>query len=288
MNINDFNSRMVHDGKRNNREVEVVCEWCEEPIWQRWQRVKKKLQEGRNFFCSKDCHDNYQRFEAEQNSGYENAKLYFDSSRKTWYAHWYEDGKQKSTTGAKWLWEMMYGDVPEGYVVTFKDRNSENCVPENLEIVTRGERTSEALMGHEVSDETKQKLSEAHSGKTLSEEHRFNISNSLRKRWNSGEFENIHMGENSSLWRGGTDKTYPSEFNEELRYFIRERDKFKCRVCGIPIEDRNHPVHHIDADKYNNDEDNLITVCLVCHGHIHGKYKVDDPVILAFRSMLKY
>ena len=31
------------------------------------------------------------------------------------------------------------------------------------------------------------------------------------------------------------------------------------------INDELH-IHHIDYDKYNNDENNLITLCCSCHG----------------------
>lgn len=37
------------------------------------------------------------------------------------------------------LWEQQYGKIPEGYVVSFKDRNSLNCEIENLELISREE-----------------------------------------------------------------------------------------------------------------------------------------------------
>ena len=46
---------------------------------------------------------------------------------------------------AKWqylsvyTWEQHYGPVPEGMIVAFKDRNSMNCVIENLELIDRAE-----------------------------------------------------------------------------------------------------------------------------------------------------
>jgi hypothetical protein len=143
------------------------------------------------------------------------------------------------------------------------------------------------MKGHFVSDETKEKLSNAHKGKVLSDEHKLRISNSLRERWSDGEFDDVHVGENSILWRGGTDKPYPKEFNEGLKEIIRDRDEYKCRICLSSQGERAFPVHHIDGDKNNNKHENLITLCLSCHGHVHGTYKTSDPVILAFRSMLQ-
>ncbi|WP_162874505.1 HNH endonuclease signature motif containing protein, partial [Pseudomonas viridiflava] len=37
------------------------------------------------------------------------------------------------------MWEEVNGEVPPGHVVIFKDKNTQNIVIENLELVTRGE-----------------------------------------------------------------------------------------------------------------------------------------------------
>jgi len=36
-------------------------------------------------------------------------------------------------------WEKKYGKIPEGLLLVFKDRNSLNTEPENLELITRKE-----------------------------------------------------------------------------------------------------------------------------------------------------
>lgn len=284
MKIEDYESRMVHDGKRNNREVKIICELCGNESWQRWQRVKQKTKEGKLFFCSLDCANEYQRQQESEHIGKENARFHFDKSRGVWYAYWWEEGKLKNTTKSKWLWEMNYGEISDGYVVTYKDRNPENCELENLEIVTRGQRTSEALLGHVVSDETKEKLSEAHLGKTLSEEHKQKISDSLVEKWDSGEYDSVHKGEYHRKWRGGVPKEYPREFSNLLKKGIMERDNGKCRICHK--EKSRVEVHHMDGNKYNNEPENLITLCSLCHRRVHEVKHIDDPVILAFRSLL--
>ena len=186
MKLSNYESRMVHDGKRNNREVLIHCEVCGSPAWVRWQRVKK----GQGRFCSRECSNGFQRLEGKKSHGKENTKFYWDQSRECWYAHWIDEktGKQTSTTRAKWLWEDEYGDVPDGFVVTYKNRNPHNCELDNLELVTRGDRTSEALMGHYVSDEAKRKMSEAHTGKVLSEEHKAKIGAWTKSKWEDGTF----------------------------------------------------------------------------------------------------
>lgn len=42
---------------------------------------------------------------------------------------------------------------------------------------------------------------------------------------------------------------------------IRERDRYRCRMCGEP----GKTVHHIDYDSGNNEQSNLVTLCRLCH-----------------------
>jgi len=75
--------------------------------------------------------------------------------------------------------------------------------------------------------------------------------------------------ENSYMWRGGISfEPYGPEFNDELKERIRNRDQHKCRICGRLEKDNNGyllSIHHIDYDKNNNDDKNLISLCLICH-----------------------
>lgn len=38
-----------------------------------------------------------------------------------------------------------------------------------------------------------------------------------------------------------------------------------CQLCFVPENGRKHEVHHIDYDKKNSHESNLITLCKSCH-----------------------
>jgi len=63
-------------------------------------------------------------------------------------------------------------------------------------------------------------------------------------------------------WKGGKSfELYPEEFNKELKTKIRKRDKFVCQLCGL----NGYDVHHIDYNKMNCTEQNLITLCRRCH-----------------------
>lgn len=86
-------------------------------------------------------------------------------------------------------------------------------------------------------------------------------------------FGEIYRGENAPGWKGGVSfEKYPQDFKKVLKQFIRDRDDNLCQICGCTKEemysgnrDTNLHVHHIDYDKYNCNEENLITLCNSCH-----------------------
>jgi len=74
-----------------------------------------------------------------------------------------------------------------------------------------------------------------------------------------------------SLAKGGTGvagelSDYGLDFTTELKKKIRNRDTF-CQVCGKTEQEngRKLDVHHIDYNKKNCSEDNLMTLCHSCH-----------------------
>jgi hypothetical protein len=70
-------------------------------------------------------------------------------------------------------------------------------------------------------------------------------------------------------------KSYPLGWNKTFKEQIRYRDEYKCQICGKPeIENgRKLPVHHVDYDKLNIKEDNLISLCNICHLKTNGNRK---------------
>jgi DNA-directed RNA polymerase beta' subunit len=81
------------------------------------------------------------------------------------------------------------------------------------------------------------------------------------------------FGENSPNWQGGTSKLpYPFSFNEGLKEFIRNRDHNTCQLCGRTQEEegRNLCIHHINYDKDDLFELNLITLCRSCNGKVNA------------------
>ncbi len=69
---------------------------------------------------------------------------------------------------------------------------------------------------------------------------------------------------------------YSSEFNQKLKQKIKERDNFTCQCCGTTEKEhfrlvkQNLPVHHIDYNKFNCIDTNLITVCKLCNNSANG------------------
>jgi len=55
------------------------------------------------------------------------------------------------------LYREKYGNIPKGYVVAFKDRNTMNCVIENLELITRKELMARNQI-HHYPEEIKQTI----------------------------------------------------------------------------------------------------------------------------------
>lgn len=81
--------------------------------------------------------------------------------------------------------------------------------------------------------------------------------------WLSNKPKNKHPN-----WRGGISfEKYGLDFNKELKNKIRKRDNFTCQECNFTEKMLNYilPVHHIDYNKKNNNENNLISLCRSCH-----------------------
>lgn len=56
-----------------------------------------------------------------------------------------------------WLWEKNYGKIPNNHAVVFKDGNTENCVIDNLECISRAELMSRNTI-HQYPEELKETI----------------------------------------------------------------------------------------------------------------------------------
>lgn len=106
------------------------------------------------------------------------------------------------------------------------------------------------------SDEYRKKMSIACKGRRVTEKQRAAIIIANRKR----------IGDKHPMWKGGNSfEPYSAEFNDALKAKIRERDGYQCQVCYTDTNERAFECHHIDGDKTNNSEWNLIALCGRCH-----------------------
>lgn len=76
------------------------------------------------------------------------------------------------------------------------------------------------------------------------------------------------IGSFNPAWIGGNSfEPYPTEWRRTLKVAIRERDNYTCQLCGISQEKNGRllDVHHIDYNKDNLNESNLVSLCHSCH-----------------------
>ena len=72
----------------------------------------------------------------------------------------------------------------------------------------------------------------------------------------------------SSMWPKPTSSRLDPVSYETLRQQILRRDGWRCQLCGTMS---NLEVHHKQFRSHSGDdsEENLITLCVRCHGEMH-------------------
>jgi hypothetical protein len=108
-------------------------------------------------------------------------------------------------------------------------------------------------VGKHHKEETKDKLRLINLKENLSEE-------TLRRRALS-----VPKGEQHYNFNNWSSREQYAKEDKAIRRIIRNRDNHTCQECGIKENGRLHAVHHIDYNKKNNNQNNLITLCIKCH-----------------------
>lgn len=75
-------------------------------------------------------------------------------------------------------------------------------------------------------------------------------------------------GAKNPAWKGGISfEPYSTDFVGTLKRKIRVRDGHACSICRTQQEQlpRALDIHHIDYDKKNTAESNLVALCQSCH-----------------------
>ena len=92
--------------------------------------------------------------------------------------------------------------------------------------------------------------------------------------WNKGKLLPQFSRENHPNWKGGSSFiAYPLGWNKTFKEQIRYRDGYKCQMCGVSETEckRKLSIHHIDYNKNNLAENNLISLCHSCHSKTNYK-----------------
>ncbi len=89
-------------------------------------------------------------------------------------------------------------------------------------------------------------------------------------------------GSKNHRWRGGVT---PHPMPPEIRRCILGRDSYRCRMCSAAPARRILHIHHIDpyqrGKASNQDPNNLITLCVKCHGKVTGFEALYGPQLYA-------
>ena len=255
--------------------IEVICVECGDEFI----APKVRVEEGLGKFCSKECFHIWQRKNLKSEKlGKENAKIYpYSNGKPGYFVQWIqENGKPKNLPWHIWIWEITYGEVPEGHALEYIDGDKSNLIVENLKL--------------RLTRRGKQSLPKQ-PRKPMTQEHREKLSASLRNRWKLGEFKGVVFKDISKdknpHWRGGIKNEYSHEFRK-ICPFIRGRDNHQCQICSKSVyKSKYGHIHHRDGNTKNNDQDNLLLLCASCHGKVHSS-KSESPPIMALRSELHW
>jgi len=105
--------------------------------------------------------------------------------------------------------------------------------------------------------------------------------------WRKRNGDEIMGGENNPMWLGGHD-SYRGPNWETQRKKALDRDKYKCKRCGISNEEHKQNkgcelhVHHktryakFDDYKEANKLENLIVLCQICHNKVENRFKLSN------------
>lgn len=90
----------------------------------------------------------------------------------------------------------------------------------------------------------------------------------------------------TELYGDSTTHGYPRGWNHNFKEKIRERDGYKCVLCGKTQKENGRAldVHHADGNKKNLDPGNLVVLCMSCHGKTRWHESFWQQVFTKYRG----
>lgn len=96
------------------------------------------------------------------------------------------------------------------------------------------------------------------------------------------------VGKDNLNWNNGSSfEPYGIEFNDELKLYIRQRDNFSCQFCPAIENGRAFGPHHVNYNKKDNRERNLILLCILCNNRANvdrGKWQFLFQTLMEIRQ----
>lgn len=139
-------------------------------------------------------------------------------------------------------------------VITRRGRKFSEEQNEKRSVMVTGEKNP--FFGKKHSKETIEKISMANKGRKQPEQERIKRSIAARS-------------SDKTTWNGGSSYfPYSPDFTKVFREKIRARDGYICQLCG---KIGSLAVHHIDYNRMNTDQNNLISLCVSCHAKTNVK-----------------
>ena len=126
------------------------------------------------------------------------------------------------------------------------------------------------FVGHPVSEETKKKISKAHTGKKLSPEHKKKVVAALSKYWVKGEKHHS--------WKGGH-INYGYKIIQVNGKSVREHRHIMEKHLGRKLGPKEH-IHHFNGDRLDNRLENLTILTNKEHAMLHWS----DPEMIKLQS----
>ncbi|TRO58086.1 DUF1998 domain-containing protein, partial [Candidatus Bathyarchaeota archaeon] len=96
--------------------------------------------------------------------------------------------------------------------------------------------------------------------------------------WFSLDEDTVTQMRERGIW-GSDQINYGPNWNQQ-RDRVRERDNFRCQICGSPESSRAHDVHHkipfrqFTSYQQANKLDNLVTLCPSCHKRLEASVRI--------------